>query len=86
MDNFDLKQYLAENKLNESVKEYSREELGDIGEKILNIIKAKYGDDPMFGDYEEEFWHSGEWETYINDLDNPEVLYQDFEMWKKYAN
>ena len=36
----------------------SEKELIEMGEKILNIIKEKYGDDPIFDMYEEDFWHT----------------------------
>ena len=66
-----------------SEKEMSEKEIIEMGEKIMNTIKEKYGDDPLFEIYEEEFWHMGYFENYSDIIDNKEELYKDFELYKE---
>ena len=63
--------------------EYSEMELVLASEKIIDTVKEKYGNDPVFKDWEDDFENCGSVYEYMDDLDNPDALYRDFEMYKE---
>ena len=70
-------------KISTIMGEYSEMELVLASEKIIDTVREKYGNDPAFKDWEDDFETYGSAYDYMDDLDNPDALYRDFEMYKE---
>ena len=65
------------------MEEYNEMELVLASEKIVDTVREKYGNDPVFKDWEADFESFGSVSDYMDDLNNPDALYKDFEMYKE---